>query len=111
MIEVIPSEITMTETWVLLLVAAVGVVLVGRFLRPRRQPEPPPFADEREERLTREVARTIGCSPAEALSFVRREIEYSPHQSDETLIKRAAYHYRQEMPERSCSVYQDRVRG
>ena len=111
MIEVVYPEITMTEAWVPLLVAAVGVVLVGLYLRPRRQPEPPVFADEREERLARAVARAVGCPPAEALPAVRREIEYSPGQSDETLVKRAAYHYRQEAPERTCSVYQDRARG
>ena len=100
----------MTEAWVPLLVAGVGVVLLGLYLRPRRQPEPPPFADEREERLAREVARAVGCSPAEALPAVRRELEYAPHQPDETLVKRAAYHYRQELPERTCT-YHDRVRG
>jgi hypothetical protein len=110
MIEVVRPEITMTEAWVPLLVAAVGVVLVGVYLRPRRA-EPLVFADEREERLTREVARAVGCWPALALPAVRREIEYSPGQSDETLVKRAAYHYRQEAPERTCNVYQDRARG
>jgi len=100
----------MTEAWVLLLIAAVGVVLFGLYLRPRREPEAPTFTDEREERLARAVARTVGCAPEEALAAVRREIEYAPHQPDETLVKRAAYHYRQELPERTCT-YQDRARG
>jgi len=111
MIGVVYPEITMTEAWVPLLVAAVGAVLVGLYLRPRRQPEPPVFADEREERLARAVARAVGCPPAEALPAVRREIEYSPGQSDETLLKRAAYHFRRNMPEGTCGVWRDRAHG
>jgi hypothetical protein len=110
MIVVVCLEITMIETWVPVVAVAAAVVLVGLYLRPRRA-EPLVFADEREERLTLEVARAVGCAPAQALPAVRREIEYSPGQSDETLAKRAAYHYRQEAPERACGVYHDRVRG
>jgi hypothetical protein len=99
------------EPWVPAAAALAAFVLVRLFWRPRRRAEALPFADEREERLTLEVARRVGCAPAQALPAVRREIGYSPHQSDETLVKRAAYHYRQEQPERTCHTYEDRVRG
>ena len=67
------------------------------------------FTDQREERLTRKLARVVGCSPEQALHAVRREVSYAPNQSDETLLKRAVYHYRQELPESTCHVYQDQV--
>jgi hypothetical protein len=79
--------------------------------RPRSEPEPIAFADEREERLTRQAARTLGCSVEEALPVVRHEIDLSPGQSDEVLLKRAAYHYRQNLPEAPCQVFRDRAPG
>jgi hypothetical protein len=69
------------------------------------------FADEREERLTRQVARTVGCSVEEALPAVRHEIGLAPHQADEILLKRAAYHYRQNLPDAPCRVYRDQSPG
>jgi hypothetical protein len=103
----------MSDPWVPLVLAAVAVVGAAWFLRPRRapDPEPSPFADAREEQLARRVARMVGSSAEDVLPAVRRELEYSPHQSDDTLARRAAYHYRQELPERSCPVYRDRARG
>ena len=32
-------------------------------------------------------------------------------ETDETLLKRAVYHYRQNLPEKTCSIYRDRTRG
>ena len=53
----------MIETWVPVAAVAAAAVLVGLYLRPRRA-EPLVFADEREERLTLEVARAVGCAQA-----------------------------------------------
>ena len=100
----------MSDLWMPL--AIVGAVGMGAFLllRPRR-PEPMVFASEREERLTRRLADLVGCSLTQALAFVQREIAIASTQSDDTLLKRAAYHYRQELPEKACGVYRDRVSG
>lgn len=100
----------MTEVWVLLTVVAVAVVGLGLYFRPRK-PMPMLFADAREEQLTLQVARSVGCSPAEALPAVRREIDLAPNQSDDTLAKRAAYHYRQNQPVTTCRVYRDTAPG
>ena len=101
----------MSEVWIPFVLIAVALTAAGYFLFPRRSAAPPTFADEREERLTDEVARILGCPVEAALPAVRREIEMSPGQSDETLIKRAVYHYRQELPESTCRSYRDPVRG
>jgi hypothetical protein len=57
------------------------------------------LTDEREERLARQVATLVGCAPGDALPAVRNELSFAPNQSDETLTKRATYHYRQSIPE------------
>jgi hypothetical protein len=93
--------------WTLTAAAAAAAVL---FLLTRR-PKPLVFANPREERLTRKMARIVGCSLGQALPAVRREVDLAPSQSDETLVKRAAYHYRQELPETSCPVYRDKAPG
>ncbi len=68
------------------------------------------FANEREEKLTRKLASRVGCSLADALPAMRHEIKQDPNQPDETLLKRAEYHYRQNLPEKtSCQVYRDRA--
>jgi hypothetical protein len=99
----------MPETWVAL--AAGGLLAVGLALALTRRREVVAFADEREERLARRVARAVGCSPAQALPAVRRELGFAPHQSDDTLVKRAVYHYRRDIPESSCPIYPDRAPG
>jgi hypothetical protein len=81
--------------------AAGGVLLLAR--RSGRVA----YANPREERLTRAVARRAGYSPAQALAAVRWEIEIAPQQSDDTLLKRAAYHCRPESSETSRAAYQD----
>ena len=100
----------MPDVEVIAVLLAVGVVLVALYLR-TRGPRPVDFRDEREERLARRTAREVGGSVAGVLSAVRRELELAPTQSDDTLVKRAAYHYRQELPERTCQVYRDRAPG
>lgn len=102
----------MPEVWVLLTVVAAALAAAGYFLFARRSaPAPPAFADPREERLARQVAGVVGCPPEAALPAVRRELELSPGQSDETLAKRAAYHYRQDLPETTCRTYHDAAAG
>jgi hypothetical protein len=100
-------ECLMSEAWMILAIAACAVVAAGLHLFNRR----PAFANAREARLTRMVAQTVGCTLAQALPAVRREVDIAPHQSDETLIKRAAYHYCQELPERQGYVYRDQAPG
>jgi hypothetical protein len=98
----------MIDTW--MIVGAMIAVVAGFVLLGRRE-RPMVFASPREEQLTRRLARIVGCPLADALPAVQRELDLAPGQSDDTLIKRAEYHYRQDLPEKSCSVYRDRVRG
>jgi hypothetical protein len=100
----------MPDAWFALTLTAVALAAGGLYLLARR-PKPVVFANSREERLTRQLARVVGCSLAQALPPVRREIDLAPSQPDETLVKRAAYHYRQELPEKACPVYRDSARG
>lgn len=103
----------MPEPWVPVTLAAAAFAAVGVYvLTPRRRrPRPVEFADPREERLTRRLAGAVGCTLAQALPAVRREIDISPNQTDEVLLKRATYHYRQEMPDAPCRVYPDAAPG
>ena len=100
----------MLEVWFPAAIVAAAVAAAGLYFVTRR-PRAAVFADPREERLTRKLAITVGCSLEQALPAVRREIEIAPNQTEETLIKRAAYHYRQELSEAACRVYRDTVRG
>src|SRR5438067_9436970 len=106
------SEFAMSEVWVIPAVAVTGIAGFGLYLylwvgRAR----PVAFADEREERLTRALSRMVGCDLAAALPWVRREVRIAPGQSDEALLKRAAYHYRQDIPDRPRPVFRDRTPG
>jgi hypothetical protein len=102
----------MFEAWIPLAILAAGAVVLGLYLLSRPSKSMPMiYENPREERLSRGLARVVGCTPAQALPAVRRELELAPSQSDETLLKRAAYHYRQDLPEAPCQVYQDPVRG
>lgn len=100
----------MSVIWVSAAVGTVGVLAAGLLLR-KRKPKPGVFADPREERLAKRVANTVGCSLSAALPAVRQEIGYSPTQSDDTLVKRAVYHYQQSIPERTCSTWRDASPG
>lgn len=98
---------------VILVSTAAGVAgaIVATLMLRKRKPKPVAFADPREEALAKRVANTVGCSLSAALPAVRREMEYSPGQSDDTLVKRAVYHYRQDIPERTCSTFRDASPG
>jgi hypothetical protein len=96
----------MPEAWVLLVVTVAVSAVAGLYLL-TRSPRPITYANPQEERLTRKVAQAVGCSLEHALPAVRREVEMAPNQSDETLLKRAVYHYRQDLPETVCRVYRD----
>jgi hypothetical protein len=100
----------MPEIWLSLIAVAAALAAAWWYLRPHAT-EPVVFTDPREERLARQVAQVVGCSLAQALPAVRREIDLAPKQADATLVKRAAYHYQQELPGESCPSYQDPVRG
>lgn len=100
----------MYDLWLPLgILGAIGLLALYYF-RARRE-EPVVFTDRREESLTRQLAHTVGCSLVQALAVVRIELGIAPSQSDDTLLKRAAYHYRQELPEQTCQVYRDRAPG
>ncbi len=100
----------MPHAWVPLIIPAATLAAAGLYLLSRCS-KPVRYANPREERLTRKLARVVGCSIEQALPAVQREVKIAPNQSDETLLKRAAYHYRQELPERSCPVYRDKAKG
>jgi hypothetical protein len=102
----------MSEVWVVPAVCVAAIAGFGLFLylwvgRER----PVEFADEREERLTRALSQMVRCDLAGALPWVRQEIRIAPDQSDEALLKRAAYHYRREVSDRPCPLYRDRTPG
>ena len=70
------------------------------------------FADDREKRLTHELADRVGCPLGYALEFVHRELSIAPNEPDQTILKRAEYHCRRELPERApCRTYRDPTRG
>jgi hypothetical protein len=96
----------MPEAWVVLVVTVAVSAVAGLYLL-TRSPRPIAYANPREERLTHKLAQAVGCSLEQALPTVRREVEMAPNQSDETLLKRAVYHYRQDLPETACRVYRD----
>lgn len=103
----------MPEDWVIALGAIVLLAAAAGLANAlaRRGPVVA-FVDEREEQLTRKLAGQLGCPLADALGVVRRELAIAPAQSDDTILKRAAYHYRQNLPEPGpCRTYRDRAPG
>ncbi len=79
--------------------AIIGIGLYFLFGRARRLPS----AISREKRLTHELADRVGCPLGYALEFVNRELSISPGESDATILKRAEYHLRRDLPD-SASV-------
>ena len=105
----------MSEPWIFVgvaMAAIVGLGLAVRALRPRETQSACELLPEgREGELATRLARTVGCTPLEALPAVRHELDLSPGQADDVILKRAAYHYRMNLPERSPAAYRDRVKG
>ena len=105
----------MSEPWIFVGVAAVVIAGLGLAVRARRpRPTEPTcelLPEGREGELAARLARTVGCTPMEALPAVRHELDLAPGQTDDVLLKRAAYHYRMNLPERSPAAYRDKVRG
>ncbi|MBI2807244.1 MAG: hypothetical protein HYX68_19855 [Planctomycetes bacterium] len=100
----------MLETSALILLAVAVIGMTAWYFLPRPA-QPSLFENEREERLTRAMARIVGCSLKQALPAVRKELDIAPGQTDDTLIKRAAYHYRQDQPVAECPIYPEKRRG
>jgi hypothetical protein len=90
--------------------AGLIVALVSFRILFARRPEIG-FANEREERLSYQLAQALGCPLEDAQAAVRRELTIAPDQMDETILKRARYHYQREAPEHTCAVYRERTRG
>jgi hypothetical protein len=101
----------MPEDWVLALIAFVGVgAALGVYIGFGGRGPAVRFANEREERLTRRLVGQLGCPLPTAHAAVRRELGIAPTESDETILKRAAYHYLRNQPEPgACGVYRDRA--
>ena len=93
---------------VTVLVLAIGF-WVGR--RAIQKPRKVMFADEREETLAKRVAARAKSSLADALVSVRQELAFGSQASDETIIKRAVYHYQRADPGERKITYCDPVRG
>jgi hypothetical protein len=100
----------MIFVWVSLALVFVILLVVGFYVM-SRPVETMTFENPQEERLTRKVVQTLGCSLDQALSAVRKEMEFSPDQPDEILLKRAIYHCRRELPDKACPIYTERNRG
>ena len=66
---------------------------------------------EREERLARRLMKMVGCTLLQGIRAIRREIGHSPDQADETLLGRAAYHYRRELPDKEYPPFRGQSRG
>ena len=103
----------MPEDWMIAVGMVVGVVAgLALSLGFRRREEAVAFANAREERLARTLAGRLRCPLGPALDVVRRELEIAPTQTDDTILKRAEYHYRRNLPEPgSCRAYRDRAPG
>ena len=99
----------MVNEWVLLAACGVVVLAAVRMVLPRRPAVV--FADAREERLTLQLARSVGCPVEDALAAVRREVGIAPDQTDETILKRARYHHQRDCPDRPVPVYRERGRA
>jgi hypothetical protein len=106
----ISDIVNMRELWIVAAVCGVIGLAACRVLLARR-PEVIDFRDDREEQLTRRLAQAVGCTLADAQSAIQRELRIAPDQLDETILKRARYHYQREVPDRPCGVFRDRAPG
>lgn len=91
----------------------LGVVIgLCLYLTFGRREGPVTFASARERRLSLRLAAEVGCPLEVAHDYVRRELELAPSQPDDTILKRAAYHYRRNLPEPgTCRTFRDRSPG
>lgn len=103
----------MTAIWISAAVATAVVIgfALGRRASAKARPQPPLFESEREEQLARRVAARAKAGVSDVLPSIRHEIALAPNQTDDTLVKRALYHYQMSLPERDCGGYRDTVRG
>jgi hypothetical protein len=109
---ILDEIITMLNAYVVAgIVAAVLLALGLSRLIGRRREELVSFANDREEQLTLRLATMLRCSPVQALPWLRKELEFASDQTDENLLKRAAYHFRRDQPETTCSMWRDRSPG
>jgi len=103
----------MPELWIVAgLAVLVGIGLAVRVMR--AQPEAPAceyVPEGREGELAVRLAKIVGCTPLRALPSVRQELDLAPAADDDVILKRAAYHYRNALPEREPPAYRDKVRG
>ena len=100
----------METVWIFVAAAVVVGGLVLGLCMKRNGPARPNFANEREEQLTKRVAAKANSSLAAALVSVRQELLFSPQQTNDVLVKRAVYHYRQANPPEHRVTYCDPVR-
>ena len=100
----------MTPIWVAAGVLAAGVVGVLAWRR-RGKSTVEPEMTEREAHLAKHVANRVRCTVYAALPAVRHELGLDPNKDDETIVKRASYHYQMALPEKACGVYKDSGKG
>src|SRR5262245_54629593 len=92
-----------------LLGAVIGLCL---YLTLGRREVDVAFDSDRERQLTLQMAAQVGCALEVALDHVRRELNLASSQPDDTILKRAVYHYQRNLPEPGlCRTYRDRQRG
>ncbi len=97
----------------LLILAGVATAAGGLFYFRRQRSAPAPILklDPREDRLARQLAKSVGYPIQDVLPSIRVELELASHLDDEIIFKRAKYHFQQNLPEAQCSVYRDRKVG
>ena len=101
----------MTPVWIAAAVVAAGVGFVLGRRAVRSAPVVEPEMTEREAHLAKHVAQRARCTVFAALPAVRHELALAPDKDDETLAKRATYHYQMALPEKDCTTYRDSVKG
>jgi hypothetical protein len=104
----------MPELWIIagvVIVAGVGLAIRLNRSRPAEPTECEFVPAGRDGDLAVQLAKIVGCTPLLALDAVRHELDLAPTQTDEVILKRAAYHYRNNLPEREQPRYRDKVRG
>jgi hypothetical protein len=108
-------EVDMADPWIITIVATCAVLALLLVVRTMRSTSGDSgcslLPEGREGELAVRLAKIVGCVPIQALAAVRQELNLAPSQSDDVILKRAAYHYRNAVPERRGAIYRDKVRG